>query len=216
MLFISLEGIDGSGKTTTAKLIKNRLQEDDYDVVLTREPGGNEISEAIRNVILDKKNHQIKPWTEALLYIAARKQHLDDVILPALKQGKIVICDRFMDSTSAYQGYARGLSIRELDEIQNIVLGIHKPNLTLFFDIELQEARQRMNNRGIENLDRLDLEKISFYEKVYEGYQILVSENTERIKVVNSRLEINEVANIAYNYIKNYLKELMEKKDHVE
>nr|WP_253723538.1 dTMP kinase [Spiroplasma citri] len=133
MLFITLEGIDGSGKTTISKLLKEKLRSEGYQVVLTREPGGNEIAEQIRNVILSKHNLGMDPWTEALLYIAARRQHVVEDILPALKRGEIVICDRFMDSTSAYQGYARGLGIWTLDEVQSIVLGTTKPDLTLFF-----------------------------------------------------------------------------------
>ncbi|AHF60492.1 thymidylate kinase [Spiroplasma mirum ATCC 29335] len=213
MLFISFEGIDGSGKTTIAKLLKEKLKSQGYEVVLTREPGGNEIAEQIRDIILSKKNSQINPWTEALLYIAARKQHVSEDILPALKRGAVVLCDRFMDSTSAYQGYARGLGIRTLDEVQSIVLGTTKPDLTLFFDIEPTAARGRMKARFEDEMDRLDLEKQSFHEKVYEGYQVLISEHSDRIKVVDARKSINEVLEQVSYYIDEVLTKLQGNKN---
>ncbi|AKX33676.1 thymidylate kinase [Spiroplasma litorale] len=191
MLFISLEGIDGSGKTTISKMIKDNLSQRGFKVLLTREPGGELFAEDIRQMILDKKNI-ITPWTETLLYIAARKQHLDKVVIPTLKAGTIVICDRFMDSTSAYQGYARNVGMAEIDEVQNIVLGSTKPDLTIFFDITPKEAHIRLVKRK-RKPDRLESEDSVFHEAVYEGYQILVSENTDRIKVVDSRKPINEV-----------------------
>ncbi|WP_425380025.1 dTMP kinase [Spiroplasma endosymbiont of Stenodema calcarata] len=211
MLFITLEGIDGSGKTTISKLLKEKLRSKGYQVVLTREPGGNEIAEQIRNVILSKHNLGMDPWTEALLYIAARKQHVTEDILPALKEGTIVICDRFMDSTSAYQGYARGLGIRTLDEVQSIILGTTKPDLTLFFDIEPTIANERMKIRKESEMNRLDLEQNSFHEKVYEGYQVLISEHPERIKVIDARKSITEVLEQVYYYVDEIIKKIKEK-----
>ncbi|WHQ37143.1 dTMP kinase [Spiroplasma sp. SV19] len=213
MLFITLEGIDGSGKTTISKLLKEKLRSKGYQVVLTREPGGNEIAEQIRNVILSKHNLGMDPWTEALLYIAARKQHVMEDILPALKEGKIVICDRFMDSTSAYQGYARGLGIRTLDEVQSIVLGTTKPDLTLFFDIEPSIANERMKIRNENEMNRLDLEQKSFHEKVYEGYQVLISEHSDRIKVVDARKLVNEVLEQVYYYVDEIIQRIKDKEN---
>ncbi|PQP78558.1 dTMP kinase [Spiroplasma sp. ChiS] len=213
MLFITLEGIDGSGKTTISKLLKEKLRSEGYQVVLTREPGGNEIAEQIRNVILSKHNLGMDPWTEALLYIAARRQHVVEDILPALKRGEIVICDRFMDSTSAYQGYARGLGIWTLDEVQSIVLGTTKPDLTLFFDIETTMASERMKVRNEVEMNRLDLEKNSFHKKVYEGYQVLISENAERIKVIDASKSVNEVLEQVYYYVDEIIQKIKDKEN---
>ncbi|AGM25605.1 thymidylate kinase [Spiroplasma syrphidicola EA-1] len=213
MLFITLEGIDGSGKTTIAKLLREKLRSEGYNVVLTREPGGDEIAEQIREIILSKKNEKMDPWTEALLYIAARCQHVSQDILPALKEGAIVICDRFMDSTSAYQGYARGLGIRTLDEIQSMVLGTTKPDLTLFFDIEPKVALNRMQERSEDEMNRLDLEKSTFHEKVYEGYQVLISEHSERIKVIDADKTINEVLEQVYYYVYNAIDKIKAQKN---
>ncbi|AGM24596.1 dTMP kinase [Spiroplasma chrysopicola] len=213
MLFITLEGIDGSGKTTIAKLLREKLRSEGYNVVLTREPGGDEIAEQIREIILSKKNEKMDPWTEALLYIAARCQHVSQDILPALKEGAIVICDRFMDSTSAYQGYARGLGIRTLDEIQSMVLGTTKPDLTLFFDIEPKVALNRMQERSEDEMNRLDLEKSTFHEKVYEGYQVLISEHSERIKVIDADKSINEVLEQVYYYVYNAIDKIKAQKN---
>lgn len=206
MVFISLEGVDGSGKTTVSKILKDDFLSKGFNILLTREPGGEEISESIRKLILDQDNVDMNAWTEALLYIAARKQHLDKVVVPALKDKTIVICDRFMDSTTVYQGFARHLGIADIDEIQNIVLGSMKPDLTIFFDISPQEARVRMMNRS-RKADRLDNEDITFHEKVYEGYQVLISQNNDRIKVVDARKPINEVAQQAAFLIQNILDE---------
>ncbi|WP_374696719.1 dTMP kinase [Spiroplasma endosymbiont of Polydrusus formosus] len=211
MLFITLEGIDGSGKTTISKLLKEKLRSEEYQVVLTREPGGNEISEQIRNIILSKHNLGMDNWTEALLYIAARRQHVVEDILPALKEGVIVICDRFMDSTSAYQGYARGLGIRTLNEVQSIVLGTTKPDLTLFFDIEPTTANERMKVRNEGEMNRFDLENNLFHEKVYKGYQVLISENTDRIKVVDARKTVNEVLEQVYYYVEEIIQKIKDK-----
>ncbi|AHI52350.1 dTMP kinase [Spiroplasma culicicola] len=207
MLFISLEGVDGSGKTTISKMLKDSLVQKGYDVLLTREPGGEPLAESIRKIILDTKSAPT-PWTETLLYVAARKQHLDTIIIPALKKGTIVICDRFMDSTSAYQGYGRNIGITDVDELQNIVLGMTKPDLTIFFDITPKEAQIRLMNRK-RSADRLEKEDLKFHEAVYEGYQMLISENTERIKVIDSRKPINEVLQQVDFLVENAINERM-------
>ncbi|AHB35857.1 dTMP kinase [Spiroplasma apis] len=209
MLFISLEGIDGSGKTTISKMIKDKLLQKGYQVLLTREPGGEPMSENIRKIILDPEA-KITPWTETLLYVAARKQHLDTIIIPALKKGIIVICDRFMDSTSAYQGCGRNIGMADVDELQNIVLGSTKPDLTIFFDITPKEAQIRLINRK-RTVDRLEQEDQKFHEAVYEGYQMLISENSDRIKVVDSRKQINEVLQQVDFLVANAINERMKK-----
>ncbi|AHI53421.1 thymidylate kinase [Spiroplasma sabaudiense Ar-1343] len=210
MIFISLEGIDGSGKTTIAKIVKEKILEKGYDVILTREPGGEEISEAIRKLILDKNNTSMTHWTEALLYIASRKQHVDRKIIPALKSGKVVICDRFMDSTTVYQGYARGIGMAEIDQVQNVVIGSAKPDLTIFFDINPKEAQIRLTSR-VRSADRLDLEDEKFHQVVYEGYQLLISNNTDRIKVVDARKSVNEVVQQVEFLILEALEERLKK-----
>ncbi|AGR40706.1 dTMP kinase [Spiroplasma taiwanense] len=209
MIFISLEGIDGSGKTTISKMIKNNLIQKGHKVLLTREPGGEPLAEELRRIVLDK-NTSITPWAETLLYVAARKQHLESIIIPALKEGTIVICDRFMDSTSAYQGYGRNIGMADVTELQNIVLGATKPDLTIFFDITPKEAQIRLLNRK-RNIDRLEQEDQKFHEAVYEGYQMLISENSDRIKVVDSRKPINEVLQQVDFLIDNVLSERMKK-----
>lgn len=211
MIFISLEGIDGSGKTTIAKIIKDKLTQKGLDVLLTREPGGETISEKIRDLILDPENENMTPWTEALLYIASRKQHLDKVIIPALRNGTVVISDRFMDSTTVYQGFARRLGITDIDEVQNIVIGSAKPDLTLFFDISPAEAKERMQNRT-RKADRMDRESDDFYEKVYEGYRMLINENSNRIKVIDARKEIDVISRQAMYLIEELLEERDAKK----
>ncbi|QBQ07210.1 thymidylate kinase [Spiroplasma gladiatoris] len=207
MLFITLEGIDGSGKTTVSKMLKDSLMQSGHRVLLTREPGGEPLAETIRKIILDTESNPT-PWTETLLYIAARRQHLDKVIVPALKDGIIVICDRFMDSTSAYQGYARNIGVTDVEEVQNIVLGTTKPDITIFFDITPKEAQVRLLNRK-RNPDRLEKEDQKFHEAVYAGYQMLISENTERIKVIDSRKPINEVMQQVKFIVDNAIGELI-------
>ncbi|XHK03831.1 dTMP kinase [Spiroplasma endosymbiont of Anurida maritima] len=158
---------------------------------------------------MEKKYVSMDPWTEALLYIAARKQHLNDVIIPALKEGKIVICDRFMDSTSVYQGYARGLGIRTVDEVQRTVIGSTQPDLTLFFDLTVEEARKRKISR-FEESDRLDLENRDFFVKVHEGYQVLIGDNVDRIKVIDAEKPLKNVIEEAFLQIKDKIKDIKE------
>ena len=192
-LFITIEGPEGSGKTTTClRLIKN-MEEKGINVLYTREPGGSEIAEEIRQIILNKKNTAMDKNTEALLYAAARRQHLVEKVLPALKEGKIVICDRFIDSSLAYQGYARGLGI---DEVLNVNLFATKgmlPDLTIYFKIDAFEGLKRINKDINREVNRVDLEKIEFHQKVCEGYEILLKKYPQRIKPIDASLGFDEV-----------------------
>ncbi|WP_342262801.1 dTMP kinase [Spiroplasma endosymbiont of Calodromius spilotus] len=204
--FISLEGTEGSGKTTVGQMLKEKLRQENYDVILTREPGGVKISEQIREIILDKGNSEMDKWTEALLYIAARRQHTVEVILPALQDNKIVICDRFIDSTSAYQGLGRGLGIITLNDIQNTIIGNAKPDLTIFFDLEPEIGLKRIKDfRTTSELNRLDLEQLDFHQKVYEGYRILLSQNPQRIKAINAKPDIKIVFEQVWVLVQKHL-----------
>lgn len=191
-MFITLEGMDGSGKTTVVQKLKQDLEKQGYDVVLTREPGGLDICEKIRNIILDKNESNMEPWTEALLFIAARKEHLEKLIKPELEKGKIVISDRFLDSTTAYQGGARDLGIEEMQKLQELILDGFLPNLTLYFELSFEEAEKRLSTRS-EDKNRLDEESQKFKEKVKRSFETIVKNNSERIKVIDASLPAEEV-----------------------
>ncbi|AGJ90470.1 dTMP kinase [Mycoplasma putrefaciens] len=206
-MFITFEGIDGSGKTTALLDVKSELEKMGYKVLVTREPGGELIAEQIRKILLDNNNLTINPWTEALLFIAARKEHLEKVIKPALKNNIIVISDRFIDSTSAYQGSAREIGVENVDRIQNIVLGDCIPDLTLFFDISFDLAEARINIRGKTTKNRLDKEKKDFKQKVYQGYKTLIKKNPYRIKVIDASKTLDIVSKQALEFILEKIKE---------
>ena len=190
-MFISVEGSDGSGKTTQIKLLKEYLENRGYKIITTREPGGTSISEKIREVILDNGNREMDSKTEALLYAASRAQHVAQIIKPALEQGKIVICDRFVDSSLIYQGIGRNLGIETIYELNKFAMGDIIPHVTLLFEIDIDTSQKRKENRG--NLDRLDSEKDSFHHKVYEGYKKLKELYPERIRTVDANGSIDDV-----------------------
>lgn len=192
-LFIVFEGGEGSGKSTMIDMIYNWLLEEDRDCIKTREPGGIEISEKIREVILDTKNTSMDGRTEALLYAAARRQHLVEKVIPALDLGKIVLCDRFLDSSLAYQGYARGLGIDEVYKINKFAIGDYMPNLSILFDIEPELGLERINKNSNREVNRLDLEKLDFHYKVREGYEIVYNKNKDRMVKIDASLPIEQV-----------------------
>ncbi len=202
--FITFEGSDGSGKTTAINNTVAYLKEQGFDVLVTREPGGSFVAEQIRDLLLDKNNN-IPPRAEALLYSAARAQHLTDTVIPALTAGKIVICDRYIDSSLAYQGFARGLGFDEILRINEFAMDGHMPNLTLFFDVPPTIAMERVKNRT-EEMNRLDLEKLSFHERVYNGYVELTKIFKDRIRVVDATQSIESVSNQTIEVITNFLK----------
>lgn len=203
--FITFEGVEGAGKTTVLHSIVDKLKALGYDVVATREPGGIEIAEQIRNIILDRENIKMEERTEALLYAAARRQHLVEKVLPALEAGKIVLCDRFIDSSLAYQGHARGLGIEEVYDINKFAIQDLMPNITLLFDIDPQKGLERIAANDEREKNRLDLEKLDFHKKVYEGYQILTEQYPKRIQKVNADQSIELVERSAYDKILSYL-----------
>ncbi|WP_235847254.1 dTMP kinase [Neobacillus niacini] len=191
--FITLEGVEGSGKSTIINFIKDSLETRGNRVVVTREPGGIDIAEQIRSVILDKKNTKMEGRTEALLYAAARRQHLVEKVVPSLTEGKIVLCDRFVDSSLAYQGYARGLGINEVFSINKFAIGDILPDLTLYLDLDPQIGLNRIaKNKGRE-VNRLDLEEINFHVKVREGYEEVMKMFPERMVRINANQEISKV-----------------------
>lgn len=203
--FITMEGGEGAGKTTVLQSIYEQLSTQGYDVLLTREPGGIDISEQIRHIILHPNHTEMEKRTEALLYAAARRQHLIERVIPALRKGKIVLCDRFIDSSLAYQGYAREIGIDEVLAINQFAIEGCMPSLTLYFDIhpELGLKRIALNNEREKN--RLDLEKLEFHQKVYEGYQIILKRFPERIKRINAAEEIDKVTLNVLNNILSHL-----------
>ncbi len=188
-LFITFEGPDGAGKSTIISMVAEQIG----NALLTREPGGIDIAEQIRSVILDKENTAMDPRTEALLYVAARRQHLVERVKPALEEGKIVLCDRFVDSSLAYQGYARGLGIDEVWSINQFAIGQMMPELTIYFDIEPEIGLQRINKNKGREVNRLDLEDLNFHQRVHEGYHILMERFPNRIIKIDASGTIDEV-----------------------
>lgn len=193
-MFITLEGPEGSGKTTAVEAAVKKLEEMGYQIVRTREPGGTPISEQIRNVILDKANTSMDGRTEALLYAASRRQHLVEKVWPALKEGKIVICDRYLDSSLAYQGGARGLGIEEVLNINLFATENTWPDLTLLFDLKPEVGLARINANSNREVNRLDLEKIEFHNKVRETFLELSRRYPDRYIVIDASLSRDEVA----------------------
>ncbi|MDX8047512.1 dTMP kinase [Gracilibacillus sp. S3-1-1] len=204
-MFITFEGGEGAGKTTILHRLAQRLTDEGYQVIQTREPGGIPIAENIRNIILAKHNTMMDARTEALLYAAARRQHLIEKVQPALAEGKIVLCDRFIDSSLAYQGAARGLGVEEVFQINQFAIGEQMPDLTLFFDIKPEEGLKRINKNADREQNRLDLESLAFHEQVYEAYQQLLDKFPNRMKRIEANFDIIEVEEQAYRKIKEYL-----------
>ena len=204
-MFITLEGPEGSGKTTAVEYAVKALEDMGYQIIRTREPGGTPIAEQIRDVILDKQNTKMDPRTEALLYAASRRQHLVEKVWPALKEGKIVICDRYLDSSLAYQGGARGLGV---DEILNINLFATEntwPDLTLLFDIKPEIGLARIASNAAREVNRLDLEKIEFHNKVRDTFLSLAKRYPDRYVIIDASLSREEVAKATLDAIKSRL-----------
>jgi len=203
--FITFEGPDGSGKGTIIKYVKKFLEKNKIDYILTREPGGIEISEEIREIILNKKHLNMDERTEALLYAAARRQHLIEIVMPALAKGKIVICDRFVDSSLAYQGFARGIGIDEVLKINQFAIDKLMPDLTLFLNVRPEVGLERINKSKVRKKDRLDLESIDFHKKVYEGYNKVLERYPNRITSIDAEQSIKKVSDQSIDVIKTFL-----------
>ena len=200
--FITFEGGEGCGKSTVLKTIKERLESEGVSVVLTREPGGTPIAEQIRNVILDKANTAMDGRTEALLYAASRRQHLVEKIWPALQEGKTVLCDRYLDSSLAYQGGARGLGIDEVLSINLFATEGTYPDLTLLFDLEPEQGLARIAANQNREVNRLDLEKLDFHHQVRNNFLVLAKRYPDRYVIIDASQPLADVIEDAYKAIK--------------
>lgn len=186
-------------------MISEKLKEDGYEVLYTREPGGIDIAEQIRQVILDKKNTAMDAKTEALLYAASRRQHLVEKVVPALKANKIVLCDRFVDSSLVYQGVARGLGIDTVYQMNLFAIEDVMPNLTIFFDVKPEIGLARINADQNREVNRLDLETLDFHHKVYEGYVQVAKHFKDRIQTVDASQSVEKV----YEEVLRLVRELL-------
>ncbi len=204
-LFITLEGPEGSGKTTAALRIVDTLKTLGYEVVYTREPGGIEIAEQIRQVILDPKNTAMDAKTEALLYAASRRQHLVEKVMPALQTGKIVLCDRFVDSSLVYQGMGRNLGIETVYQMNLFAIEDVMPDLTIFFDVEPTVGLARIAADNTREVNRLDMETIEFHQKVYEGYLEVARHFPNRIQSIDASQNQDTVFEQCLSLIKSRL-----------
>ncbi|SCW72382.1 dTMP kinase [Paenibacillus tianmuensis] len=191
--FITVEGGEGAGKTSAIDAILEQVKARGYDVLSTREPGGIPIAEQIRSVVLDRNNTAMDPRTEALLYAAARRQHLAEKVIPALEAGKVVVCDRFIDSSLAYQGYARELGMDEVFAINRFAIGGWMPDLTVFMDVRPEIGLARIRVDQGREVNRLDLESMTFHNKVREGYLQILRQFPERVVRVDAERELDKV-----------------------
>lgn len=205
-MFITFEGGEGSGKSTVIKEIAKRIADTGREVVLTREPGGTPIGEEIRNVILEKKNTAMDPRTEALLYAASRRQHLVEKIIPALKEGKVVISDRFLDSSLAYQGMARGLGMAEVYQLNLFATEGMEPDLTIYLSLDPEAGIERIEANPNREVNRLDLEKISFHELVHKGFEELTKENPHRIVKIDASQRVEKVIETCWEAVEKRLR----------
>lgn len=206
-LFIAFEGGEGAGKSTILDKIYDWMKDENIPCIKTREPGGIKISEQIRSVILDNNNTEMDGRTEALLYVAARRQHIVEKIIPALNEGKVVLCDRFIDSSLAYQGYARGIGMDEILEINKFAIGEYMPNLSIFFDLDPGEGLKRINKDNNREVNRLDNEKLDFHNKVREGYYKILEKDKDRIVKIDASKSIDKV----YEDVKYIIRQWLDK-----
>lgn len=206
-MFITFEGPEGAGKTTILKMIAKNLEEKQYEYIQTREPGGIRISEAIRSVILDKAHTEMDARTEALLYAASRRQHLIERVMPALENGTIVLCDRFIDSSLAYQGYARNIGIQEVWNLNQFAIQDCMPTFTLYFDIAPELGLQRIAANADREVNRLDQESISFHKRVYEGYEQVLQMFPNRIYRIDASQSVETVFEECWKIITTHLNE---------
>jgi len=212
-LFITFEGIEGCGKSTQAKRLVNRLRELAVPLVFTLEPGGTSVGQKIRRILLDSRNQHLSPLTELLLYAADRAQHVEEVIKPALEQGKWVLCDRFFDATTVYQGYARGLDMKLIVTLNEKASPGIRPDITFLIDcaveIGLERALKRNRIQFQEGQDRFEREKKAFHEAVREGYLTMATEDRERFVVVDGTLKEDELEEIIFKHVEPFISRKM-------
>ncbi len=201
-LFITIEGGDGTGKTTVMNKVVERLEKENFDIARTREPGGTKIGNQIRNVILDKENTGITGMCETMLFAADRAQHIEEVIVPACKEGKIVISDRFFDSNLVYQGIIHGYGIKNVYELNMIATKGIVPDLTLLFDLDPKEAQKRISSNKDREVNRLDLKSIEYHQKIREAYLEVAKMFPERIVIIDASRSVQEIADEVYTIIK--------------
>lgn len=205
-MFITFEGADGSGKTTILNLLSEELKNEGFNILTSREPGGVKISEEIRKILLDKENVMLDDKTEALLFAASRRQHLIEKVIPALKEGKIVLCDRYIDSSLAYQGAGKNIGIEKVLNINLFAIDDLLPDLTLLFDCLPEIGLSRINQNSSREVNRLDLEKLDFYIKVRNAYLELAKKYKDRFVVIDASKNIEDVYKETYKIIKEKLK----------
>jgi dTMP kinase len=203
-LFITFEGGEGAGKTTLIEKIREKLQSLGISVIKTREPGGTHLGEMVRNILLQKSEVPISPYAELCLFLASRAEHIQEVIRPALNQNKVVLCDRFNDSTIAYQGAARGLGMKEVADFCTFISQGLEPNLTFYLDIDPKVGLERVGGRkGPE--DRIEAETIAFHQKIRTAYHMLHSQNPKRLNLLDAGQSPNAVFHQAMSYLENYV-----------
>lgn len=204
--FITFEGGEGSGKSTQIRRLADRLRETSRNVVMTREPGGTPEAEAVRALLV---SGDVTRWTansEALLNYAAREQHLEQVVRPALAAGKLVLCDRFMDSTRAYQGYAGGCDLAFIDALEKAIVGSARPNLTLIFDLDPETGLERARSRGdAVSEDRYERKGLAFHHKLREGFLDILRRDPNRCRLVDASLSVDEVGESVWNIVSGTL-----------
>ena len=203
--FITFEGPDGAGKTTVLQELLPKLQVLGLEVITTREPGGVAIAEDIRKIILNPANTAMDHKTELLLFIAARRQHLIEKVLPPLQEGKVVIIDRFIDSSVAYQGHGRGLDIADIDWLNHYATDGLKPDLTLYFDIDAEEGLARIARNAERDVDRLDMEKADMHRRVRQGYLAILEKEPERFVKIDASQPLEAVVQDALGIIQERL-----------
>ena len=194
-LFVTFEGIDGSGKTTQLRLLHEHLVKRGIDTIIAREPGGTEIGESIRQILLHSGTQNLKPLSELLLYYASRHQNLCQNILPALERGQWVLCDRYADASLAYQGYGRGVDLNFIEQLNQAVIGQRRPNLTFLLDLDpavaIARARRRNQNRVVDE-SRFEMESVDFFERVRQGYLTIARKDPGRFRIVSGELAVED------------------------
>ena len=208
-MFITFEGIEGCGKSTQTKRLVNRLRELAVPLIFTLEPGGTDVGQKIRRILLDSRNQHLSPLTELLLYAADRAQHVEEIIKPALEQGKWVLCDRFFDATTVYQGYARGLDMKLIATLNEKASPGIRPDITFLIDCPVEIGLERALNRNRiqfqQGQDRFEREKKDFHEAVRKGYLTMAKEDSERFRVVDGVLGADELEALIFSHIEPYI-----------